>query len=145
MLNELLMTGLFNLEIPPEQSNCWMTRLTCYTTTVGTELFSYIKSLWETAEKDRKLQNDHTRKIHELECKMLVQGRTLEDQDDMIRKLSGIVERQEKALEVLTTKIIHLESVDDDNGERLNNHSYCLGVLELPQQVGELGSNPFGV
>jgi hypothetical protein len=36
-----------------------------------------------------------------------------------------------------------LESHDDDNGEQLNNHSYCLGVLELPQQVRELGSNPF--
>ena len=108
MLNELLMRGLFDPEIPPEQSNCWMTRLTRYTATVGTELFSYVESLWETAEKDWKLQNDHTRKICELECKTLVQGRALEDQDDMIHKLSGIVEKQEKAMDVLTTKIIHL-------------------------------------
>ena len=133
--------GLFNPEIPPEQSNRWMTRLTCYTATVGTELFSYVESLWETAEKDRKLQNDHTRKICELERKTLVQGCALEDQDNMIRKLSGIVEKQEKAMDVLTTKIIHLETVNDDNGERLNNFSYRLGVLELPQQVRELGSN----
>ena len=141
MLNELLMRGLFNLEIPPEQSNRWMTRLTCYTATVGTELFSYVESLWETAEKDRKSQNDHTRKIRELEYKTLVQGRALEDQDDMIRKLSAIIEKQEKAMDVLTVKIIHLETVNDDNGERLNNFSYCLGVLELPQQVKELGLN----
>ena len=69
MLNELLMRGLFDPEIPPEQSNCWMTHLTCYIATVGTKLFSYVESLWETAEKDRKLQNDHTRKIRELERK----------------------------------------------------------------------------
>jgi hypothetical protein len=68
------MRGLFDPEIPPEQSNCWMTRLTRYTATVGTKLFSYIKSLWETAKKDRKLQNDHTQKIHKLECKVLTQG-----------------------------------------------------------------------
>jgi hypothetical protein len=74
MLNELLMRGLFDPEIHPEQSNHWMTRLTCYTATVGTELFSYIESLWETAEKDQKLQNDHTQKIHELEHKVLTQG-----------------------------------------------------------------------
>ena len=135
------MRGLFDSEIPPEQSNRWMTRLTCYTATVGTELFSYVESLWETAEKDRKLQNDHTRKVCELERKTLVQGRALEDQDDMIRKLSGIVEKQEKAMDVLTAKIIHLETVNDDNGERLNNFSYRLGVLELPQQVRESGSN----
>jgi hypothetical protein len=67
MLNELLMRGLFNLEIPPEKSNHWMTRLMRYTATMGTELLSYVESLWETAEKDRKLQNNHTRKIHELE------------------------------------------------------------------------------
>ena len=141
MLNKLLMRGLFDLEIPPEQSNRWMTDLTRYTTTVGTKLFSYIKSLWETAEKDQKLQNDHTRKIRELERKTLIQGRALEDQDDMIRKLSGIVEKQEKAMDVLTAKIIHLETVNDDNGERLNNFSYRLGVLELPQQVRESRSN----
>jgi hypothetical protein len=39
MLNELLMQGLFDPEIPPERSNHWMTRLTRYTATVGTELF----------------------------------------------------------------------------------------------------------
>ena len=104
----MLMRGLFDPEIPPEQSNRWMTCLTCYTATIGTKLFSYIESLWETAEKDRKLQNDHTRKICELERKTLVQGRALEDQDNMIHKLSGIVEKQEKAMDVLTTKIIHL-------------------------------------
>jgi uncharacterized coiled-coil protein SlyX len=142
MLNKLLMRGLFDPEIPPEQSNRWMTRLTCYTATVGTKLFSYVKSLWETAEKDWKLQNDHTRKIRELERKTLVQGRALEDQDNMIRKLSGIIEKQEKAMDVLTVKIIHLETVNDDNGERLNNFSYHLGVLELPQQVRESRSNP---
>ena len=74
--------------------------------------------------------------------KTLVQGHALEDQDDMIRKLSAIVEKQEKAMDVLTAKIIHLETVNDDNGERLNSFSYCLGVLELPQQVRESGSNP---
>jgi hypothetical protein len=61
----------------------------------------------------------------------------------MIHKLSVMVEKQEKALEVLTAKIIQLETRDDDNGERLNNHSYHLGVLELPQQVRELRLNPF--
>jgi uncharacterized coiled-coil protein SlyX len=142
MLNELLMRGLFNLEIPPEQSNHWMTHLTCYTATVGTKLFSYIESLWETAEKDWKLQNDHTRKICKLEHKVLTQERALEDHDDLICKLSTIIEKQEKAIGVLTAKIIHLESTDDDNGERLNNHSYCLRVLELPHQVRELRSNP---
>ena len=35
MLNKLLMRGLFDPEIPPEHSNCWMTRLTRYTATVG--------------------------------------------------------------------------------------------------------------
>jgi hypothetical protein len=74
MLNELLMRGLFDPEIPPEQSNHWMTHLTHYTTTVGTKLLSYVEALWETAEKDRKLQNNHTRKIRELEKKVLVQG-----------------------------------------------------------------------
>ena len=142
MLNELLMRGLFDSEIPPEQSNRWMTRLTCYTATVGTKLLSYVESSWETAEKDWKLQNDHTRKIRELEHKTLVQGRALEDQDDMIRKLSAIIEKQEKAMDVLTMKVIHLETMNDDNGEWLNNFSYRLGVLELPQQVRELGSNP---
>ena len=44
-------------------------------------------------------------------------------------------------MDVLTVKIIHLETVNDDNGERLNNFSYRLGVLELPQQVRESGSN----
>jgi hypothetical protein len=51
MLNKLLMRGLFDPEIPPEQSDHWMTHLT-HTATVGTELFSYIESLWETAKKD---------------------------------------------------------------------------------------------
>jgi hypothetical protein len=59
----------------------------------------------------------------------------------MIRKLSTMVEKQEKAMEVLIVKIIHLESMDDNNGERLNNHPYRLGVLELPRQVRELRSN----
>jgi hypothetical protein len=45
-------------------------------------------------------------------------------------------------MEVLTQKIMLLESHDDDNGERLNNHSYCLGCLELPQVVRESRSNP---
>jgi hypothetical protein len=74
MLNKLLMRGLFGPEIPPEKSNRWMTHLMRYTTTVGTDLFSYVESLWETAKKDRKLQNDHTRKIRELERKVLTQG-----------------------------------------------------------------------
>jgi hypothetical protein len=59
----------------------------------------------------------------------------------MIYKLSRIVEKQGKAMDVLTVKIIHLETCDNDNGERLNNHSYHLGCLELPQLVRELGSN----
>jgi hypothetical protein len=143
MLNELLMRGLFDPEIPPERSNCWMTCLTRYTTTVGTELFSYIKPLWETAEKDHKLQNDHTRKIQELERKVLTQGRALEDQDNLLHKMTATLEKQEKVMEVLTQKIMLLESHDDDNGERLNNHSYRLGCLELPQVVRESGSNPF--
>jgi hypothetical protein len=84
MLNELLMRGLFDLEIPPEQSDCWMTCLTRYTTTVGTELLSYVESLWETAEKDQKLQNNHTQKICELECKVLTQGRALEDHNNLL-------------------------------------------------------------
>jgi uncharacterized coiled-coil protein SlyX len=132
MLNELLMRGLFNPEIPPEKSNCWMTRLTHYTTTIGTKLLSYVESLWETAEKDWKLQNDHTRKIHELECKVLTQGRALEDHDDLLRKLTAMLEKQEKVMEVLTQKIVLLESHNNDNGERLNNYSYRLGCLELP-------------
>jgi hypothetical protein len=45
------MRGLFDQEMPPEQSNHWMTCLTCYTTTVGTELLSYVESLWETTKK----------------------------------------------------------------------------------------------
>ena len=143
MLNKLLMRGLFDPEIPPEQSNHWMTRLTYYTATVGTKLFSYVESLWETTERDQKVQNDHSRKICELEHKMLVQGHALEDQDNMICKLSRIIEKQEKALEVLTTKILHVETMNNDNGEQLNNYSYCLGVLELPQQVRELGLNPW--
>jgi hypothetical protein len=141
MLNELLMRGLFDPEIPPERSNRWMTRLTHYTATVGTELFSYIESLWETAEKDRKMQNDHTRKIQELEKKVLTQGRALEDHD-LLRKMTTTLEKQEKVMEVLTQKIMLLESHDDDNGEWLNNHSYHLGCLELPQVVRESGSNP---
>ena len=142
MLNKLLMRGLFDLEIPPEQSNHWVACLMRYTAAVGTKLFSYIESLWETAEEDQKAQNDHARKIHKLEHKILVQGHALEDQDDMIHKLSGIVEKQEKAMEVLTAKILHLETINDDNGEWLNNFSYHLGVLELPQQMRESGSNP---
>ena len=148
MLNELLMRGLFDPEIPPERSNRWMTRLMRYTATVGTELFSYVESLWETAEKDRKLQNDHTRKIRELEKKVLTQGRALEDHDDLLRKQVAMLEgqaaalvKQEKAMDVLTVKIMYLETMNDDNGERLNNFSYRLGVLELPQQVRESGSN----
>jgi hypothetical protein len=74
---------------------------------------------------------------------VLTQGQTLEDHDDMICKLSAVVKKQEKAMEVLTAKIIHLESMDNYNRERLNNHSYCLGVLELPQQVRESRLNPF--
>jgi uncharacterized coiled-coil protein SlyX len=142
MLNELLMRGLFDLEIPPERSNRWMTHLTRYTATVGMELFSYVESLWETAEKDRKLQNDHTRKIQELERKVLTQGQALEDQDDLLRKMTATLEKQEKVMEVLTQKIMLLESHNDDNGERLNNHSYRLGCLELPQVVRESRSNP---
>ena len=130
MLNKLLMRGLFD----PEHSNCWMTWLTHYTATVGTELLSYVESLWETAEKDHKLQNDHTRKIRELE-KVLTQGRALEDHDDLLCKMMATLEKQEKVIEVLTQKIMLLESHDDDNGEWLNNHSYRLGCLELPQQV----------
>jgi hypothetical protein len=137
------MRGLFDPEIPPERSNRWMTRLTRYTATVGTELFSYIESLWETAEKDRKLQNDHTRKIRELERKVMTQGRALEDHDDLLRKMTATLEKQEKVMEVLTQKIMLLESHDDEAGERLNNHSYRLGCLELPQAVRESGSNPF--
>jgi hypothetical protein len=135
------MRGLFNPEIPPERSNCWMTCLTCYTATVGTELFSYIESLWETAEKDCKLQNDHTRKIRELERKVLTQGRALEYQDDLLHKMTATLKKQEKVMEMLTQKIMLLESHDDDNGERLKNHSYRLGCLELPQVVRESGSN----
>jgi hypothetical protein len=142
MLNELLMRGLFDPEIPPEKSNHWMTCLMCYTATVGTKLLSYVESLWETAKKDRKLQNDHTRKICKLEHKVLTQGRALEDQDDLLRKMTTTLEKQEKVTEVLTQKIMLLESHDDNNRERLNNHSYHLGVLELPQQVRELRSNP---
>jgi hypothetical protein len=142
MLNELLMRGLFDPEIPPEKSNRWMTCLTHYTATVGTELFSYVESLWETAEKDHKLQNDHTRKICDLERKVLTQGQALEDQDDLLQKMMVTLEKQEKVMEVLTQKIMLLESHDDDNGERLNNHSYCLGCLELPQVVRESRSNP---
>jgi hypothetical protein len=52
MLNELLMCGLFDPEMPPEWSNHWMTRMMCYMAVIGTELFSYIESLWETAKKD---------------------------------------------------------------------------------------------
>ena len=91
MLNKLLMRGLFDLEIPPEHSNCWMTHLTHYTTTIGTKLFSCIESLWETTKKDRKAQNNHIRKIHKLEHKTLVQGHALEDQDNMICKLSSVI------------------------------------------------------
>jgi uncharacterized coiled-coil protein SlyX len=145
MLNELLMRGLFDPEIPPERSNRWMTRLMRYTATIGTELFSYIESLWETAEKDRKLQNDHTRKIRELERKVMTQGRALEDHDDLLCKMTATLEKQEKVMEVLTQKIMLLESHDDDNGERLNNHSYRLGCLELPQVARESGSNPLSL
>jgi hypothetical protein len=67
----------------------------------------------------------------------------LEDHDDLLCKLTTTLEKQEKVMEVLTQKIMLLESHDNDNGERLNNHSYCLGVMEQSQQVRELGSNPF--
>jgi hypothetical protein len=142
MLNELLMRGLFNPEIPPEKSNRWMTCLTQYTATVGTELLSYVESLWETAEKDHKLQNNYTRKIWELEKKVLTRGRALEDHDDLLCKMTATLEKQEKVMEVLTQKIMLLESHNDDNRERLNNHSYHLGCLELPQVVRESRSNP---
>jgi uncharacterized coiled-coil protein SlyX len=143
MLNKLLMRGLFNPEIPPEKSNHWMTCLTHYTATIGTELLSYIKSLWETTEKDQKLQNDHTRKIRELEHKVLTQGQALENHDNLLHKLTMTLKKQEKVMEVLTQKIMLVESHDDDNGERLNNHSYCLGCLKLPQQVRESRLNSF--
>ena len=129
------------IQMPSEQLNHWMICMTCYTTVVNTELFSYVESLWETAEKDRKIQNDHRQKIQELKNKLLIQGCSLEDHKDIIHKLSGIVKKQEKALNVLTAEIIYLETWDDNNGERLNNHSYCLGVLESSQLVRELGSN----
>ena len=141
MLNKLLMWGLVDLEMPPEKSNTWMTCLTCYTAVVGTELFLYIESLWETTEKDRKIQNDHNWEICELKSKVLIQGCALEDHDDMIHKLSRLREKREEALDTLTAKVIFLETQDDDNGERLNNYSYCLGVLELPQLVRESRSN----
>jgi hypothetical protein len=64
----------------------------------------------------QKIQNNHGWKIHELENKVLIQGHSLEDQDNMIHKLSGIVEKQGRALDVLTAKSIHLETRDDDNG-----------------------------
>jgi hypothetical protein len=73
----------------------------------------------------------------------LTQGRALEDHDDLLHKLTMMLEKQEKVMEVLTQKIMLLESHDNDNGERLNNHSYRLGRLELPQQVRELRLNPF--
>jgi hypothetical protein len=73
---------------------------------------------------------------------VLTQGRALEDHDNLLHKLTTTLEKQEKVMEVLTQKIMLLESHDGDNGERLNNHSYRLGVLELPQQVRESGSNP---
>jgi hypothetical protein len=66
----------------------------------------------------------------------------LEDHDDLLHKMTAALEKQEKVMEVLTQKIILLESHDNDNGEWLNNHSYCLGCLELPQPVRELRSNP---
>ena len=52
----------------------------------------------------------------------------MEDHDDMIHKLSGLIEKQEKALDTLNAKVIFLETQDNDNGERSNNHSYHLGV-----------------
>jgi hypothetical protein len=67
----------------------------------------------------------------------------LEDHDDLLHKMTATLEKQEKVMEVLTQKIMLLESHDDDNGEQLNNHSYHLGCLELPQQVRESRSNPF--
>jgi uncharacterized coiled-coil protein SlyX len=97
----------------------------------ATMTLSYVEFLWETTEKDRK--------ICELEHKIMIQGHALEDQDNMI--CNRIIEKQEKALEVLTAKIIHLETGDNDNGERLNNHSSCLGYLEMPQPVRESRSN----
>jgi hypothetical protein len=137
MLNKLLMRGPFDPEMPPEKSDRWMTRLTRYLAVVGTKLLSYVESLWETAEKDRKIRNDRIRKIRERERKTMIQGRSLEDQDDMTCKLSGVVEKLGKALDVLTVKIIRLESHGDENGEQLNNHSHPLGCQELPQQVRE--------
>jgi hypothetical protein len=48
------MHGLFDLGMPLEQSNRWMTCLMCYTAVIGTKLLSYVESLWEMAKKDRK-------------------------------------------------------------------------------------------
>ena len=70
-------------------------------------------------------------------------GRALEDHDNLLRKMAVTLEKQEKVMEVLTQKIMLLESHDDDNGERLNNQSYHIGCLEQSQQVGESRSNPF--
>ena len=120
-----------------------MTHLTCYTATVGAKLLSYIESLWETTEKDHKLQNSHTWRIRELEKKVLTQGRALEDHNNLLHKMSATLKKQEKVMEVLTQKIMLLESHDNDNRERLNNQSYCIGCLEQSQQVRESRSNPF--
>jgi hypothetical protein len=65
----------------------------------------------------------------------------LEDQDNLLRKMTVTLEKQEKVMEVLTQKIMLLENHDDDNREWLNNHSYRLGCLELPQVVRELRLN----
>jgi hypothetical protein len=62
--------------------------------------------------------------------------------DDLLHKMTVTLEKQEKAMEVLTQKIMLLESHDDDNGEWLNNHSYRLGCLELPQVVRESRLDP---
>jgi hypothetical protein len=67
----------------------------------------------------------------------------LEDHDDLLWKMMASLEKQEKVMEVLTQKIMLLESHDDDNGERLNNQSYRIGCLEQSQQVRESRSNPF--
>jgi hypothetical protein len=74
---------------------------------------------------------------------VLTQGQALEDHDDLLHKMMATLEKQEKVMEVLTQKIMLLESHDNDNGEQLNNHSYHLGCLELPQRVRESRSNPF--
>jgi hypothetical protein len=134
------MHGLFNPEMPPKWSNHLMTQMTCYTAVIGTKLFSYIESLWETAEKDQKIQNDHGQKICKFKNKLLIQGHLLEDHKDMICKLSRIIKKQEKVLDMLTTKSIYLEGAEQDHEEWLMKKYNCLGNLEV-QLMRELGSN----